>query len=104
MQINAQIEWWAVHNSILEAATLPSRVEGRILYGDYPQKENLVYRLPVGVVSVISPWNWPLHLGMRSVAPALTLGNSVVVKPAGDTPLREACCSRRSSRKRGYWR
>ncbi len=86
-QIKAQIEWWAVHNSILEAATLPSRVEGRILSGDYPGKENLVYRLPVGVVSVISPWNWPLHLSMRSVAPALALGNAVVLKPAGDTPI-----------------
>jgi len=83
----AKIEWWAVHNSILEAGTLPSRVEGRILFGDYRAKENLVYRKPVGVVSVISPWNWPLHLSMRSVAPALALGNAVVVKPAGDTPI-----------------
>jgi aldehyde dehydrogenase (NAD+) len=86
-QIKAQIEWWAVHNSILEASTLPSHVDGRILYGDYPDRENLVYRLPVGVVSVISPWNWPLHLSMRSVAPALALGNAVVLKPAGDTPI-----------------
>jgi len=83
----AEIEWWAVHNSMLEAATLPSRVEGRILYGDYQDKENRVYRKPVGVVSVISPWNWPLHLSMRSVAPALALGNAVVVKPAADTPI-----------------
>lgn len=83
----AEIEWWAVHNSMLEAATLPSRVEGRILYGDYQSKENRIYRKPVGVVSVISPWNWPLHLSMRSVAPALALGNAVVVKPAADTPI-----------------
>lgn len=86
-QAKAQIEWWAVHNSMMEAATLPSRVEGRILYGDYPDKENRIYRRPVGVVSVISPWNWPLHLSMRSVAPALALGNAVVVKPAGETPV-----------------
>jgi aldehyde dehydrogenase (NAD+) len=83
----AKIEWWAVHNSMLEAATLPSRVEGRILFGDYRAKENLVYRKPVGVVSVISPWNWPLHLSMRTVAPALALGNAVVVKPSADTPI-----------------
>ncbi len=83
----AQIEWWAVHNSILEAMTLPSRVEGRILYGDYPGKENRIYRKPVGIVAVISPWNWPLHLSMRSVAPALALGNAVVIKPAGETPI-----------------
>ena len=83
----AQIEWWAVHNSIVEASALPSRVEGRILGGDYPGKESFVFRLPVGVVSVISPWNWPLHLSMRSVAPALAAGNAVVVKPAADTPI-----------------
>jgi aldehyde dehydrogenase (NAD+) len=83
----AKIEWWAVHNSMLEAGSLPWRVEGRIVQGDYPAKENLVYRNPVGVVSVISPWNWPLHLSMRSVAPALALGNAVVLKPASDTPI-----------------
>jgi aldehyde dehydrogenase (NAD+) len=83
----ANIEWWAVHNSILEAATLPTRLAGRILFGDYAAKENLIYRLPVGVVSVISPWNWPLHLSMRSVAPALALGNAVVIKPSADTPI-----------------
>jgi aldehyde dehydrogenase (NAD+) len=83
----AKIEWWAVHNSMLEAGTLPWRVEGRILGGDYAAKQNLVFRKPVGVVSVISPWNWPLHLSMRTVAPALALGNAVVVKPSADTPI-----------------
>ena len=83
----AGIEWWAVHNSVNEAATLPSRVEGRILDGDYVGKENRIYRHPVGVVGVISPWNWPMHLSMRSIAPAIALGNAVVVKPAEDTPI-----------------
>lgn len=83
----AAIEWWAVHNSVIEAGTLPSRTEGRIIHGDYAGKENRIYRRPVGVVSVISPWNWPLHLSMRSIAPAIALGNAVVVKPASDTPI-----------------
>jgi aldehyde dehydrogenase (NAD+) len=83
----AGIEWWAVHNSMSEAATLPSRVEGRILEGDYPAKENRIYRIPVGVVAVISPWNWPLHLSSRSILPALALGNAVVVKPSAETPI-----------------
>ncbi len=83
----AGIEWWAVHNSMSEAATLPSRVEGRILEGDYPAKENRIYRIPVGVVAVISPWNWPFHLSVRSVVPALALGNAVVVKPSAETPI-----------------
>lgn len=83
----AEIEWGAVHASMLEASTLPTRLEGQILAGDYPGKENRIYRRPVGVVTVISPWNWPLHLSVRSVVPALALGNAVVLKPAVETPV-----------------
>jgi aldehyde dehydrogenase (NAD+) len=39
------------------------------------------------VIGVISPWNFPLHLSMRSVATAIACGNSVVLKPASDTPV-----------------
>ena len=46
-----------------------------------PGKENRVYRLPVGVVGVISPFNFPLYLSIRAIAPALAVGNGVVVKP-----------------------
>ena len=70
-----------------EASSYPYRVEGRILPADIEGKESRVYRRPVGVVAVISPWNVPLHLSNRSVAPALALGNGVVLKPAGDTPV-----------------
>jgi aldehyde dehydrogenase (NAD+) len=72
---------------MLEAATLPYLVEGRILPADIPGKESRMYRKPVGVVGVISPWNWPMQLSARSVAPALAVGNAVVVKPASDTPV-----------------
>ncbi|MEA2480530.1 MAG: benzaldehyde dehydrogenase, partial [Thermoleophilaceae bacterium] len=44
-------------------------------------------RLPVGVVGVISPWNFPMILSMRSVAPALALGNAVVLKADEHTPI-----------------
>jgi aldehyde dehydrogenase (NAD+) len=54
---------------------------------DIPDKENRVYRKAAGVVAVISPWNFPVQLSNRSVAPALALGNAVVLKPAGDTPV-----------------
>ncbi|MFC8104359.1 aldehyde dehydrogenase family protein [Streptomyces sp. NPDC057363] len=54
---------------------------------DMKNKENRVYRTAAGVVAVISPWNFPVHLSNRSVAPALALGNAVVLKPAGDTPV-----------------
>ncbi|MBQ0985619.1 aldehyde dehydrogenase family protein [Streptomyces sp. F63] len=52
-----------------------------------PGKENLIRRRPVGIVAVISPWNFPAYLSNRSVAPALAAGNAVVLKPAGDTPV-----------------
>ncbi len=70
-----------------EAATFPSRVEGPILPDDIPGKESRVYRQPVGVVGMISPWNFPFHLSSRSIAPAMALGNAVVIKPASDTPV-----------------
>lgn len=73
-----------------EAATFPTRVHGKILPSNNPGKENRIYREPVGVVGVISPWNFPMLLSQRSVAPALALGNAVVLKPASDTPLSGA--------------
>jgi aldehyde dehydrogenase (NAD+) len=50
-------------------------------------KEHHIVHEPVGVVGVISPWNFPLHLSLRAVAPAIALGNTVVLKPATDTPI-----------------
>ena len=44
-------------------------------------------RVAVGLVGVITPWNFPLVLGMRVIAPALTLGNAVLIKPSPETPL-----------------
>jgi len=86
-RIKANIEWQYARAVTLEAATFPSRVEGPIMPTDIPGKESRVYRQPVGVVGMISPWNFPFHLSSRSVAPALALGNGVVIKPASDTPV-----------------
>jgi len=83
----ANMEWAAVHDGMLEAATFPNRVVGRILPIDIADKESRVYRKPLGVIGVISPWNWPMHLSHRSIAPALALGNAVVVKPSQETPI-----------------
>jgi aldehyde dehydrogenase (NAD+) len=85
VRIKAELEWSAVRAIILEASTLPTRESGRIMPGDIPGKEHRIYRVPVGVVSVISPWNWPMHLSSRAMAPALALGNAVVLKPASET-------------------
>src|SRR5215203_1580490 len=63
-----------------EAAALPSSPTGEILATAQPRL-SLVRRVPVGVVGVIAPFNFPLILAIRSVAPALALGNAVVLKP-----------------------
>lgn len=86
-RMKAEAEFGAVRNGMAEAAAIPYLMHGSILPVDRPGKEARVYRKPVGVVGVISPWNFPLHLSNRSVAPALALGNSVVLKPASDTPV-----------------
>ncbi len=84
----AEWEWLAVRAVMLEAASYPTRSSGRILPAALIDgKENRVYRQPLGVVTVISPWNFPMQLSNRSVAPALALGNAVVLKPASDTPV-----------------
>src|SRR3989449_6866768 len=48
---------------------------------------NYTLREPIGVTAHIAPWNYPLRLAVRSVAPALAAGNTVVLKPAEETPL-----------------
>ena len=61
------------------------------LYGDtHPSRPDamlLTVREPVGVVGAITPWNFPLLQAMWKIAPALALGNAVVLKPASVTPL-----------------
>ncbi|HEY7398606.1 MAG TPA: aldehyde dehydrogenase family protein [Gaiellaceae bacterium] len=60
------------------AITLPSMTPGRT---------STARRVPVGVVGVITPWNFPYVLAMRSVGPALALGNAIVLKPDVNTPV-----------------
>jgi len=67
-------------------------VEGQSFGGEtYPQDDPdmVVYsqREPLGVVTVISPWNFPVSIPARKIAPALITGNSVVFKPSSDAPL-----------------
>jgi benzaldehyde dehydrogenase (NAD) len=93
----ADIQWWIVREAgsvpskaafethvaaqeCYEAAALASHSIGEIIPSAQPRL-SLARRLPVGVVGVISPFNFPLILAIRSVAPALALGNAVVLKP-----------------------
>jgi betaine-aldehyde dehydrogenase len=63
----------------------------RNLYGKSidlsPSSFAILVREPIGVVAIITPWNWPLLLLIRSLAPALAAGNSVVIKPSSITPV-----------------
>ncbi|MFI2612172.1 aldehyde dehydrogenase family protein [Kitasatospora sp. NPDC018619] len=76
----AEFEVGAVLDELWSAAALPTRPHGHLLAAE-PGRESHGRRVPLGVVGVISPWNVPLVLAMRAVAPALALGNAVVVKP-----------------------
>jgi aldehyde dehydrogenase (NAD+) len=65
--------------------------EGRRLHGqttpsELPDKFNMSIRTPIGVVGVITPWNFPIAIPSWKIVPALVCGNTVVFKPANDTP------------------
>lgn len=83
-----------IHEARIEAASAADLVEyyaglARIVAGRSTllgaDIQSVVLREPVGVVAVVSPWNWPLLLTLRSLIPALAAGNACVVKPAPDT-------------------
>ncbi|WP_167136984.1 benzaldehyde dehydrogenase [Diaminobutyricimonas sp. TR449] len=76
----AQLETHIAANECYEASALPTHVQGDVLAssGDH---WSFARRRPAGVVSVIAPFNFPLILSIRSVAPALALGNTVLLKP-----------------------
>lgn len=63
------------------------RIYGETIPGHAPDKRLLVLRQPIGVVSSITPWNFPNAMIARKVAPALAAGNSFVARPAAETPL-----------------
>ena len=76
----AGLETHIASEECYEAAALPSHPMGHVLPSDQPHW-SMSRRRPAGVVSVIAPFNFPLILSIRSVAPALALGNSVLLKP-----------------------
>ena len=72
------VKWFAQLAMQLRGDILPSSVVGKV---------QTVEKRPVGVVAVITPWNFPFAMLARKIAPALAAGCTVVVKPAEDTPL-----------------
>ncbi|XP_076892470.1 succinate-semialdehyde dehydrogenase, mitochondrial-like [Bidens hawaiensis] len=63
------------------------RIYGDILPSPQPDRRMFVLKQPVGVVGTITPWNFPLEIITRKVAPALACGCTVVIKPSELTPL-----------------
>jgi alpha-ketoglutaric semialdehyde dehydrogenase len=66
--------------------------EGRRMFGhttpsEMPDKFQMSVRMPVGVLGAITPWNFPIAIPSWKIAPALVCGDTVVFKPARDTPL-----------------
>jgi succinate-semialdehyde dehydrogenase / glutarate-semialdehyde dehydrogenase len=72
------VEWFAEEAKRAYGEVIPETVKGRKL---------LVLKEPVGVVAAITPWNFPVAMLTRKLAPALAAGCTVIAKPAEDTPL-----------------
>lgn len=63
------------------------KMEGEIVTSDRPGENIFLFRRPLGVAAGILPWNFPLFLIARKMAPALVTGNTIVIKPSEETPL-----------------
>jgi acyl-CoA reductase-like NAD-dependent aldehyde dehydrogenase len=81
---NARFEVGACAAWLRATADFP--LEPEVLIDDEGGQAELYYR-PLGVVGAIGPWNWPMMISIWQIAPALRMGNTVVVKPSGNTPL-----------------
>src|SRR5260370_11917175 len=85
----AKAEWelQMASREFLEAAALGSQPQG-ILTADFEAgRHSVARRIPVGVSGIITPWNSPFILGARAIAPALAMGNAVILKPDVQTPV-----------------
>ncbi|WP_420034233.1 aldehyde dehydrogenase family protein [Streptomyces sp. cg28] len=86
-RVKAGFELHLAKEFLRESIRLTGLPQGEVIPSPVDGKENRLYRVPVGVVGVISPFNFPFLLSLKSVAPALALGNGVVLKPHQDTPV-----------------
>jgi acyl-CoA reductase-like NAD-dependent aldehyde dehydrogenase len=68
------------------AATEGRRLFGNTVPSELPNKFNMAVRVPVGVAGIVTPWNFPMAIPTWKIFPALLCGNTIVFKPASDTP------------------
>jgi succinate-semialdehyde dehydrogenase/glutarate-semialdehyde dehydrogenase len=83
------IEWFAEEAKRVYGETIPSTD---------PNKRFLVIKQPIGVCAAITPWNFPIAMITRKVAPALAAGCPVIIKPAEATPLSALACAELAQR------
>jgi benzaldehyde dehydrogenase (NAD) len=83
----AEVELNGTIDELHHSAAILIQPEGHILPSSDPARLSLARRVPMGIVGVIAPWNFPMLLAMRSVAPAIALGNAVILKPDPQTPI-----------------
>ncbi|MCH0565104.1 MULTISPECIES: aldehyde dehydrogenase family protein [unclassified Streptomyces] len=86
-RLRAAFEIGLAKEFLRDAARLALGAEDRVLPARAAGKEHRLHRVPVGVVGVISPFDFPFLLSIKPVAAALALGNAVVLKPHQDTPV-----------------
>ena len=79
-QVPSLVRWFRYYASVL-------RVEERPLLPTSGKLHNFVERIPLGVVALVTPFNHPLLIAVKKLAPALAAGNSVVLKPSELTPI-----------------
>jgi len=82
----AQIEVNFTADYIDYMAEFARRYEGEIIQSDRPNEHIFMFKLPIGVVAGILPWNFPFFLIARKMAPALVTGSTIVIKPSCNTP------------------
>jgi len=73
-------------------AGMATKIRGEQVPLSQPGKFGMVIRRPIGVCGAIVPWNFPVSLMGNKIAPALTAGNTIIVKPASTTPLAAIRC------------
>ncbi|MEX8499994.1 NAD-dependent succinate-semialdehyde dehydrogenase [Leptothrix ochracea] len=83
------IEWFAEEAKRIYGETIPSTD---------PNKRFIVLKQPIGVCAAITPWNFPIAMITRKVAPALAAGCTVIIKPAEATPLSALACAELAQR------
>src|ERR1700692_1663597 len=87
IRAKAQWEVQITAREFLEAASLGSQPRGVLTATLEDGQQSLARRIPLGVICIITPWYSPLILGARAVAPALVMGNAVILKPDVQTPI-----------------